>query len=183
MHSYDSLNCLLFYVKITHLFLRSFVMQKIYLAGPEVFLPNALEIGASHKLLCQKYGYEGLFPLDNTISGNNPADVATAIRLANQAMIYECDIVIANLSPFRGPEPDSGTVWEVGFAQGLGKRVLAYSTDLRTLKEKTQAILHLGDAHCDTSGMVIEDFGLTHNLMFAHCVVTSNFEACLRLLK
>ena len=158
-------------------------MQKIYLAGPEVFLPNALEIGTSHKLLCQKYGYEGLFPLDNTISGNNPADVATAIRLANQAMIYECDIVIANLSPFRGPEPDSGTVWEVGFAQGLGKRVLAYSTDLRTLKEKTQAILHLGDAHCDTSGMVIEDFGLTHNLMFAHCVVTSNFEACLRLLK
>lgn len=98
-------------------------------------------------------------------------------------MIHECDIVIANLSPFRGPEPDSGTVWEVGFAQGLGKKVLAYSTDMRTLKEKTQAILNLGDASRDTSGMAIEDFGLTHNLMFAHCVVASNFEACLKLLK
>jgi len=31
--------------------------------------------------------------------------------------------------------------------------------------------------------MAIEDFGLTHNLMFAHCVVASNFEACLKLLK
>lgn len=158
-------------------------MQKIYLAGPEVFLPNALEIGIAHKLLCQKYGYEGLFPLDNTITGNHPLEVATAIRLANQAMIHECDIVIANLSPFRGPEPDSGTVWEVGFAQGLGKHVLAYSTDMRTLKEKTQAILNLGDAKCDTTGMAIEDFGLTHNLMFAQCVVASSFEACLKLLK
>ena len=183
MHPYDSLNCLLFYVKITHLFLRSLLMQKIYLAGPEVFLPNALEIGTSHKLLCQKYGYEGLFPLDNTISGNNPADVATAIRLANQTMIYECDIVIANLSPFRGPEPDSGTVWEVGFAQGLNKQVLAYSTDLRILKEKTQSILNLGDASRDTTGMAIEDFGLTHNLMFSHIVVASSFEECLKYLK
>ena len=98
-------------------------------------------------------------------------------------MIYECDIVIANLSPFRGPEPDSGTVWEVGFAQGLNKQVLAYSTDLRTLKEKTQAILKLGDASRDTSGMAIEDFGLTHNLMFSHIVVASSFEACLKFLK
>jgi len=158
-------------------------MQKIYLAGPEVFLPNALDIGASQKLLCQQYGYEGLFPLDNTITGNHPLEIATAIRLANQAMIHACDIVIANLSPFRGPEPDSGTVWEVGFAQGLGKRVLAYSTDMRSLKEKTQSILHLGDTDYDASGMAIEDFGLTHNLMFAHSVVASSFEACLKLLK
>ena len=29
---------------------------------------------------------------------------------ANQAMIESCDIIIANLNPFRGPELDSGTV-------------------------------------------------------------------------
>ncbi|WP_263833500.1 nucleoside 2-deoxyribosyltransferase [Sulfurospirillum oryzae] len=158
-------------------------MQKIYLAGPEVFLPNALEVGNSHKLLCKKYGYEGLFPLDNTITGDNLKEIAEAIRLANQRMIQRCDIVIANLSPFRGPEPDSGTVWEVGYAQGLGKHVLAYSTDMRPLKEKTQSILNLGDTNCDTSGMAIEDFGLTHNLMFSHNVVAPSFEACLKYLK
>lgn len=158
-------------------------MQKIYLAGPEVFLPNALEIGTAHKLLCKKYGFEGLFPLDNSITGNNPKEIAEAIRQANQRMIYACDTVIANLSPFRGPEPDSGTVWEVGFAEGLGKNVVAYSTDLRTLKEKTQSILDLGDARCDALGMAIEDFGLTHNLMFSHTVVAENFEACLQYLQ
>lgn len=157
-------------------------MQKIYLAGPEVFLPNALDVGNDHKRLCKRYGYEGIFPLDNTISGNNPKEVAEAIRHANQAMIRTCDIVIANLSPFRGPEPDSGTVWEVGYAQGLGKNVFAYSTDLRTLKEKTQSILNLGDANCDALGMAIEDFGLTHNLMFSHIVIANSFEASLQYL-
>ncbi|WP_333804885.1 nucleoside 2-deoxyribosyltransferase [Sulfurospirillum sp.] len=158
-------------------------MQTIYLAGPEVFLPNAHEIGNAHKHLCKTYGYEGLFPLDNTISGSNLKEIAETIRFANQAMIRTCDIVIANLSPFRGPEPDSGTVWEVGYAQGLGKKVVAYSIDLRTLKEKTQDILNLGDSNYDAEGMDIEDFGLTHNLMFAHTVVASSFEACLKHLQ
>ncbi|QIR75867.1 nucleoside 2-deoxyribosyltransferase [Sulfurospirillum diekertiae] len=157
-------------------------MQKIYLAGPEVFLPNATEVGKAHKHLCQQYGYEGLFPLDNTISGNTPKKIAEAIRQANEAMIRTCDIVIANLSPFRGPEPDSGTVWEVGFAQGLGKKVIAYSTDLRTHKEKTQSILNLGNANYDALGMAIEDFGLTHNLMFSPIVIANSFEASLQYL-
>lgn len=157
-------------------------MQKIYLAGPEVFLPNALEIGDVHKRLCTHYGFQGLFPLDNTITGTNPKAISEAIYRANKAMIEECDSVIANLSPFRGPEPDSGTVWEVGYAQGLGKKVVAYSTDMRTLKAKTQALLQLGAQNVDADGMVIEDFGLTHNLMFAHLVIASSFEACLEYL-
>jgi len=163
-------------------YFKEILMQKIYLAGPEVFLPNALEIGTAHKHLCADYGFEGLFPLDNTITGSHPKEIAEAIRYANTMMIHTCDIVIANLSPFRGPEPDSGTVWEVGFAQGLGKKVVAYSTDLRTLKEKTQSILTLGDANCDTLGMAIEDFGLTHNLMFSQNVIASSFEECLKYL-
>ena len=32
---------------------------KIYLAGPDVFLPNAKEIGKLKKELCEKYGFEG----------------------------------------------------------------------------------------------------------------------------
>lgn len=157
-------------------------MQKIYLAGPEVFLPNALEIGDAHKRLCTHYGFQGLFPLDNTIEKMPPQAMSEAIYRANKAMIETCDIVIANLSPFRGPEPDSGTVWEVGYAQGLRKKVVAYSTDMRTLKTKTQALLQLGAKKVDAEGMNIEDFGLTHNLMFAHLVIASSFKACLEYL-
>jgi len=155
-------------------------MQKIYIAGPEVFLPNAVEIGEALKKCCRDYGFLGNFPLDNVIEGSSPSEIAFKIREANQKMIQTCDIVIANLSPFRGPEPDSGTIWEVGFAEGLGKKVLAYSNDRRSLKERTQAMLRLGDQTVDDQGMHLEDFGLSHNLMFAHKIIASTFEGCLQ---
>ncbi|MCR1811778.1 nucleoside 2-deoxyribosyltransferase [Sulfurospirillum sp. hDNRA2] len=158
-------------------------MQTIYLAGPEVFLPNAVEIGERLKKCCRDYGFAGNFPLDNVIVGSSPSEIALKIREANQKMIQASDIVIANLSPFRGPEPDSGTVWEVGFAEGLGKTVVAYSNDRRSLKERTQAMLHLGDKTVDDKGMYLEDFGLSHNLMFAHKIIASTFEACLQALR
>ena len=155
-------------------------MKKIYLAGPDVFLPNAIEEGERLKALCKEYDYEGLFPMDNIISGQTPKEIAQKIQEANKQMIHTCDMVIANLSPFRGPEPDSGTVWEVGYAQALGKRVVGYCIDTRTLKEKTQAMLDLGTSDVDREGMVIEDFGMSHNLMFANCVVADSFEGCLK---
>ena len=158
-------------------------MKKIYLAGPEVFLKNAKEVGKELKQLCSQYGFDGYFPLDNEIQGSNQQELASNIQKANIELIQACDIVIANLSPFRGPEPDSGTVWEVGYAQGLGKQVLGYCSDRRTLKEKTQAILDLGDSSTDSEGLEIEDFGLSHNLMFADIIMGSNFEECLQSLK
>ena len=40
-------------------------MTKIYLAGPDVFLSNAIEVGNRKKKLCSQAGFTGLFPLDN----------------------------------------------------------------------------------------------------------------------
>lgn len=158
-------------------------MKKIYLAGPDVFLPNAKEHGETLKKRCLEFGYEGLFPLDNAITGTSASDIAQKIKQANIDLILSCDYVIANLSPFRGPEPDSGTVWEVGFAQAFGKTVIGYSSDMRDLKTRTIDILKLdSNASRDDENLEIEDFGLTHNLMYADIVRASSFEHCLLLL-
>jgi len=159
-------------------------MKTIYLAGPDVFLPNPIEHGKKLSALCKEYGFKGLFPLDNVIEESNASKLAEKIRVANIDFIEKCDIVIANLSPFRGPEPDSGTVFEVGYAMAKGKIVLGYSTDMNPLLKKTRRILEL-DTHAtrDKEDLEIEDFGLTHNLMYAHCVIASNFEDALKYLK
>jgi nucleoside 2-deoxyribosyltransferase len=159
-------------------------MKKIYLAGPDVFLKDAKEYGEELKNLCKKYGFEGLFPLDNEITASTPSQMAKEIKKANIELIKKCDYVLANLSSFRGCEPDSGTVWEVGYAQGLGKKVVAYSDDLRDLKIKTIEKLELKkDSDVDNKEMLIEDFGLSHNLMFADTVVTDSFLGALEYLK
>ena len=67
--------------------------------------------------------------------------------------------MIANLNPFRGDEPDSGTCFEAGYAFAKGKTVYGYVSDARTLREK------LGEA--DENGFSVENFGLPLNLMLS----------------
>jgi nucleoside 2-deoxyribosyltransferase len=138
---------------------------KIYLAGFDVFRPDAIAQGARLKALCAGLGHLGLYPLDHQL----PADIqgATAaswIFDANVALIRQADVVLANLANFRGHEPDSGTAFEVGFAVALDKPVWAYLDDDRPLIEQ------LG-APVDAQGFTVEDFGLPRNLMLA-CSVT-----------
>lgn len=38
--------------------------RRVYLAGPEVFLANAREIGARKQAVCERHGLFGVFPGD-----------------------------------------------------------------------------------------------------------------------
>jgi len=156
-------------------------MLKIYLAGPDVFETDAIEQGKRLKSLCLEYGFEGLFPLDNEITGDGTSyDIAKTIREANVKLIESCDIVMANLNPFRGLEPDSGTVYEVGYAAALGKEVYAYASDIRPMVERVREKQMLSeDAELCQEGKIIEDFGLSHNLMMLDLVVANSAEQCL----
>ena len=159
-------------------------MKKIYLAGQDVFEKDAVAQGEVLKELCKGFGFEGLFPLDNVIREDTPEKMAEAIRVANIKLIHEADIIMANLSPFRGFEPDSGTVYEVGFAEALGKPVFGYTSDLSALKDRLidHQKLKQDATHC-LDGKMIEDFGLSHNLMFSHMLVAVDARSCLSIIQ
>ena len=46
--------------------------MKIYLAGPDVFLPDAVEIGRRKAAICARHGLTGLYPLDNAVDLTAP---------------------------------------------------------------------------------------------------------------
>lgn len=138
-------------------------MKKVYLAGPEVFKPNAKEIGKwlVHQLAEQ--GLQGLYPLDNEIEGNLRKElIGRDIAAANRKMIEVCDGVLANLEPFRGPSADVGTVWECAYAKALGKVVVGYGFDRNV--EYIDRVL--GKVPHD--GNLIEDFGVWDNIMLVY---------------
>lgn len=137
----------------------------LYLAGFDVFRPDAVTHGERLKALCAEFGHQGLFPLDNALpAGLSGAPAARWIYEANCALIRQADAVLANLNDFRGHEPDSGTAFEVGYAAALGKPVWAYLDTCHSLREQ------IGAAH-DPQGFAVEDFGLSRNLMLA-CAAT-----------
>ena len=144
---------------------------RIYLAGPEVFLPDPAAAAARLQRLCAGHGLDGVFPLDQAVAprrGEPPAGHAARIRAANLDLIRGADMVLANVTPFRGPSPDDGTVYEMGFAAALGRPVFAYSDDPRALLERTRALMPVTERNGvwrDDAGMMVEEFGLPVNLM------------------
>ena len=147
--------------------------MKIYLAGPDVFLPDAVEIGRRKAAICVRHGLVGLYPLDNTID-LAAADASLAIFKGNEAMMDSADAIIANLTPFRGPGADSGTVYELGYMAGRGKLCFAYSNDPAVYLDRvarSHAVTRAAAGHLiDQDGLTVEDFGLTDNLMMIHCL-------------
>jgi len=151
---------------------------RIYLAGPEVFLVNAKETGEQKKELCKKYGFEGVFPIDVEVEtkGKAPKEVGLCISEINEDLIKSCKIVIANITPFRGPSADVGTAYEMGFAHALGKLVLAYTNIALSFTERTIEALNdqvnrSDDGRLrDPQGMFIEENRLTDNLMIDGCI-------------
>ena len=150
---------------------------RIYLAGPEVFLPDAHTIGEEKARLAADAGFEGLFPLDQSLSlaGLSPAEKAARIYGADRDMMLACDLCIANLTPFRGVSMDSGTAFEVGFMRALRKPIFAYtntSSEYRVRAERFRA-RGIPAGEFDRPDLMIEDFGLAENLMIEMAIVES----------
>lgn len=156
--------------------------MRVYLAGPDVFLPDPQARGAVLKAICARHGLTGIFPLDAL--ADEPAGWSLLpewrqIALRNEAQIRRSDALIANLTPFRGPSADPGTVFELGFMRGLGRPVFGWSNDPRSLAERTDAAALGGGAAAgvhaarDGDGYAIESFGCADNLMIDGAVVAS----------
>lgn len=148
-------------------------MLQIYLAGPEVFLPNAMALGEAKRALCANLGLIGVFPLDAEIdlAGLAPREQGRTIYRADVGLMRRCDLIIANLTPFRGPSADVGTAFELGFMSALGKPAFAYSNCPQSFKARLAARSPEGLARrddgqlADGQGLAVEDFDMFDNLM------------------
>lgn len=97
--------------------------MKIYAAGP---LFSTAEINFNNDLAEQLrlHGHEVFLPQEHEQNASDP----TAIFKSDVAGIDWADMVLANLD---GPDPDSGTCWELGYGYAKNKFIGVYRTDFR----------------------------------------------------
>ena len=147
--------------------------MKVYLAGPEVFLPDALAIGRRKRDICERHGMTGLYPLDNAVD-LSARDASLQIFKGLEEMMDAADAIIANLTPFRGPGADPGTVYELGYMAGRGKPCFGYCNDPAPYAERVARFMKVTTASekrlIDGDGLTVEDFGLPDNLMMIHAL-------------
>lgn len=103
-------------------------IAKIYLAGPLFTTAERTFNQALADMLHTRHGHRVWLP-----QANEPREqTAKAIFLADVEGIDWCDTVVANMD---GPDPDSGTCWECGYAFARNKHIITYRTDMRGIDD------------------------------------------------
>ncbi|MQX35799.1 nucleoside 2-deoxyribosyltransferase [Roseospira navarrensis] len=154
---------------------------RVYLAGPEVFHPEARALGARKAAICASAGLEGVFPLDGTPTGEPDPTHEGGLAIAAHclATMDACDALIANMTPFRGPSADAGTAVEMGYMRGRGRPVFAYSNTALPYIQRVAVALggelprREDGTPVDPEDMAVEPFGLADNLMLDGVVTDS----------
>lgn len=162
---------------------------KAYVAGPHVFFPKdeQEEFYNTVEQLSEKYGFEALVPKDDQVVAESKAKLAMLIYHKNIQMIKEADLVIADITSFRGVSADAGTIYEIGYARALNKPVVMWTADSFKgkpieYKERCGMFIYGVDDECS-----VENFGLVDNLMITrpfdlvHCSVEDAFAAAWNL--
>ncbi len=146
--------------------------MRVYLAGPEVFLPNARDLLDRKIELTRKAGFDPVASGDLEIqSAQTRREFAENIYRVDEELMILADAIIANLTPFRGLHADVGTVFELGFMCGRGKPSFAYSNIIdnhfrRVLSYYGGQVEAAPDGRLrGKDGSLVEDFDMNENLM------------------
>jgi nucleoside 2-deoxyribosyltransferase len=97
--------------------------MRIYMAGP---LFSAAELAFNRELagLLRGRGHDVFLPQEH----EQRKDIPAAIFESDVRGLDWAEVVVACLD---GPDPDSGTCWELGYAYGKNKPAIVYRTDFR----------------------------------------------------
>jgi nucleoside 2-deoxyribosyltransferase len=98
-------------------------MTKIYLAGP-LFTIAEQNFNTELARFLERHGLEVWLPQEH----EPRRKTARAIFAMDVKALDWADMVVACMD---GPDPDSGTAWECGYAYAKGKPVICYRTDFR----------------------------------------------------
>ncbi len=163
-----------------------FENEKIYIAGPECFYANGPQLLKAMRCRAESLGFGVTLPNDHPLDMENALlqKRADSIFADLEKVMNDSTAIVADLESFRGSEPDSGTVYELGMAYARGIRCYGYTRDKRPLACKDQQY-RLKD------GVVYDEHGRPaayKELPFCVCVVGSTkiveggFDDCLKAL-
>lgn len=154
---------------------------RVYLAGPEVFLPNARQVLDTKIALCRAAGLVPVAPGDLEIpTALSKRKLGEAISRIDEKLMNSADAIIANLTPFRGLHADAGTVFELGFMCGRGKPAFAYSNITASHYQRVldyyggQVMTSADGRPRGPDGISIEDFEMNENLMLDGAIAARN---------
>lgn len=158
--------------------------EALYIAGPECFYTYGYDMLAAMRVRAESLGFSVTLPNNDPLDLDNPDLQKRADSIFDnlKKVMLDTTAIVADLEAYRGAEPDSGTVYEIGMAYAKGAKCYGYTRDKRSFITKNpntslkdgKAVDELGN--CEMYG----------KLPFSPCIIGSttivegDFDDCLR---
>ena len=160
--------------------------EALYIAGPECFYQYGYDALAAMRKRAEALGFGVTLPNDDPLDMENPdlRKRADSIFANLRKVMLETTAIVSDLEAYRGAEPDSGTVYEIGMAYAKGARSYGYTRDKRSFGTKN-LLGRLEDGH------VTDELGnceMYCRLPFAPTIIGStkivegDFDDCLKMM-
>lgn len=149
-------------------------VRSIWLAGPDVWLPDSAAQAARQRAHCIDAGFTGLTPDPVPPPSDESSELeARELYAARMARLRQADAGVVNLTPWRGPSADAGAAFETGVLAGLGRPIFAYlNVPDESQAEYVDRVESFVGAQRDEAGVwrdgdgcVVEDYGLPETVM------------------
>jgi nucleoside 2-deoxyribosyltransferase/predicted secreted protein len=118
---------------------KDFARYRVYLAGP-LFSEAERAFNRTVRDLLQAHFFRVYLPQEAAEAPGREPDADGAIYQTHVAALRETDVVVAVCD---GPDADSGTAWEMGYASALGIPLVALRTDSRRFSAERRLNLML----------------------------------------
>lgn len=163
-----------------------FEKEKIYIAGPECFYDGGYTALNAMRRRAESLGFAVTLPNNHELDMENPCLQKRADSIFEDLKIVmnESTAIVADLEAYRGSEPDSGTIYELGMAYARGIRCCGYTRDKRPLAWKDQRYVMRNQKVYDEKGRLAP----YPELPFSPCVIGStkiiegDFDDCLKMM-
>merc|ERR1711976_1020646 len=173
-------------------------LRRVYLAGPDLFHKNGVEIGIKKKAILKEYGLIPYYPGDThfdieteyeavqddkikekkelTIEQLDDKTEKVAMAIARGHEIFmrnNACCAIINCTPYRGPSMDAGTIYELGFMRALGKPCFGFTNAATNFNKRSRRFSGVTDetTEMDADGNRFEEFNTADNLMIDHGIL------------
>ena len=160
--------------------------EALYIAGPECFYTYGYDALGAMKARAEALGFSVTLPNSDPLDMENPdlQKRADSIFANLEKVMLDTTAIVADLEAYRGAEPDSGTVYELGMAYAKGAKCYGYTRDKRSFATKNPNT-RLQD------GKVTDEFGnhpfygqlpFSPTIIGSTKIVEGSFEDCLQMM-
>lgn len=160
--------------------------EALYIAGPECFYTYGYDALAAMKARAMALGFGVTLPNTDPLDLDNPdlQKRADSIFQNLKEVMLNTTAIVADLEAYRGAEPDSGTIYEIGMAYAKGAKCYGYTRDKRSFGTKNiNSYLK--------NGQVTDELGnceMYQTLPFSPAIIGStkiiegDFDDCLKMI-